>query len=164
MQAIKMASDVKCDIASLTAAKKDECSHEVASLPNMLKELVEPKAASHVDMPTSDISIPKCCVNTFHTWHSRRPELVGILYGAPLAKSRYKVSRILVATSFREILADDNQEWMCKTDGVEALGVIMGGHSTSCGEMADEVCAKMWGPKKTALLCIFVPCHASSFF
>lgn len=166
MQAIKIASGVKCDIGSLGGAdaKKEEGSQAVASLPNILKELVEPTSVANVDLPPSSISIPKCCVNTFHTWLSRRPDLVGILYGLPMAKSRFRVVRILVATSFCEILEDANQEWMCKTDGVEALGVVLGGHSTLHGETADEWCKKMWAPNKPALLCVFVPCHTSRFF
>ena len=137
----------------------EDPSGSLADLPNVLSQVIRTEPEAVCAMRSASTSVQRAAVITFQTWTIRKPDLVGVLYGAATKTKAWKACRIVVGRSFDEIMSSSKTSEMCKCDQVQPLGIAIAGRETALetiisARKAGEACAD--GNLLTPL-CVFAP-------
>lgn len=113
------------------ASEDDKAFGHLASLPNILDEVLFPEPTVQAKLPSGKVGLHKAALVSFQTWYLRTPGLAGIVFGqAPgRAGQKSKFVTLLVAESLEKLLADDKVSKLRRDREVHPVGIVMAGHS-----------------------------------
>lgn len=106
--------------------------------------------------PASSIAFQKAALITFQTWSLRTPKICGVLLGGSI-KNRSVCHSVVVSESMKDLLADEKLDWVCKSEQLQILGIILPGSNEDQQDL--EVAMEQFGlarnKEKCCSACVF---------
>ena len=161
MQALNLVD--KSGPNDLTSLLDKESTGKLASLPDILGQIVKVGQTQNMDLLPSSISCQKAAVTTFQTWSMRNDgeSQVGILLGEACKNKGWKSYYLIVGSSFDTLLSHSSVAILRDQEKLQPIGVVaamLETDRTRWRETFLESCGPLIGEKCQKALCILAPC------